>query len=71
MNTAEKEEQRRAEVVKNAIEAADGIIMEGSSGTVEETNYLTAAVVSGLMKCLLAPLQGVVLREDMKQTTGG
>jgi len=38
------DEMRRHAIVQMAQEAADELIMEGSDGSVEETDYLTSAV---------------------------
>jgi len=40
----ERREREREEIIKKAVEAADRIILDGSDGSVEETNWLTAEV---------------------------
>lgn len=53
---AEKD-YRRHETVKEAVIAADRIIMEGSDGSEMETNYLTASVAIELMRIAFLPFK--------------
>lgn len=64
-----KRENERHQVIQQAVDAADRIIMDSSDGTVETTDYLTLRVAlvllhpvvrdtpSGLLDQLLTPMQ--------------
>jgi hypothetical protein len=39
-----RRERERKEIVRRAVDAADRIILDGSDGSVEETNWLTSQV---------------------------
>lgn len=57
-------ESQRYEAVRNAVAAADRIILDGSDGTPEETDYLTAAVSAALAdKVKLAAYRQLVAGE--------
>lgn len=58
-------EHRQMEIIRKAVEAADRIILDGSNGTVEETNYLTAAVARKFMEKALHPLSSVLLAKEI------
>jgi len=61
-------ERRRAErhkIVEKAVEVVDRIILDGTDGSVEETNYLTAMVAKKLMEKALNPLFQEMLRRDL------
>lgn len=70
----EKKEERdhfRNATVEKAVRAANGIIMEASDGSEEETNYLTARVAENLMETALHPFSAAILKKDMEdQNTG-
>lgn len=69
MKTLEEREQQeyhRRQVIQKAVDAADNIIMEGSDGSVEETNFLTAEVASKIMVKALLPFQTEILRKDLE-----
>ena len=62
----EERERHRRQVVKDAVEAADRIIMGGSDGSCEETNFLTAGVAEKLMEKALHPLHAAMLHKDLE-----
>ena len=55
---------RRNEIVEKAVQAADRIILDGSDGSVEETDHLTAEVARKFMEKALRPFAQAVLRKD-------
>jgi len=68
MKTLEERQQRdyeRHQIIQKAVEAADRIILEGSDGSVEETNYLTSEVARGFMDRALLPLKSSMARKDL------
>jgi len=62
----EERERHRRQVVKDAVEAADRIIMDGSDGSCEETNFLTAGVAGELMEKALHPFHAAMLSKDLE-----
>ena len=52
----EKRERERNEIIKKALAAADRIIRDGSDGSCEETNFLTAKVAEKLIVRAFNPL---------------
>lgn len=69
MKTPEEREQREYErqaIVKKALEAADRIILDGSDGSCEEANFLTAKVARGMMERALLPFNQDILKKDLE-----
>ena len=69
MKTLEERQQReyeRQKIIEEALGAADRIIMDGSSGSVEETNFLTARVAQKMMERALHPFEREMLRKDLE-----
>jgi len=62
---------RRDEIITKAAEAADRIILDGSDGSVEETDYLTAEVARKLMERALNPFYRAMLKKDMVKSEAG
>ena len=60
-------EYKRHQIIENAVRAADKIIMDGSDGIEEETNYLTAVVAKKLVEMALSPFQSELLSKDIKE----
>jgi hypothetical protein len=63
------DEFRRQRIIEMAMEAADEIIMEGSDGSEEETNFLTSAVAVKMVGKVHFPIQGQLLRRDLEART--
>lgn len=61
------EEAREQAVVEAADRAADRIIMEGSDGSVEMTNYLTSQVALRMMGRALQPFSAAILRKQIAE----
>lgn len=61
----EEKEHRRNLIIQEAVKVADGIILDGSDGSMEETNYLTAEVAKKMMEKALFPFQGDISRKDI------
>jgi len=59
-------EYRRQQVVEQALSAADRIILDGSDGTCEETNFLTAQVAEKMMTRALLPFLRDMMRKDLE-----
>lgn len=62
----EEREYHRHQVIQKAVAAADHIILDGSDGSVEETNYLTARVAEQLIGKALHPINTAMLRKDLE-----
>lgn len=52
-------------VIKEAVKKADEIIMEGSDGSKEETDFLTGEVALIFMGKAMASLRGNLLRREL------
>lgn len=59
----------RQQIIEKAAEAADRIIMDGSDGSVEETDYLTAKVADRLLGHLMTRVSSNLLRRDFEKRT--
>lgn len=69
MKTLEEREEReyhRRQVIQKAVEAADRIILDGSDGSVEETNYLTSEVARKFMEKALLPHDSAMTHKDLE-----
>jgi hypothetical protein len=58
-------EIKRNEIIERAVSAATEIIMEGSDGSVEETNYLMSEVASRFMDAALIPFANSIRHRDI------
>ncbi len=61
----EKREHERQEIIKMAVNAADRIIMDGSDGSCEETNFLTAKVAERFMIRAFNPFGIDMMKKDL------
>ena len=61
-----KRDYERSHIVGEAVDAADRIILDGSDGSTEETNYLTSEVAAKLVAKALLPLSTAILRRDLE-----
>jgi|GEM_PF-2251408 len=68
---AKEDDYRRQEVIRKAKEAADRIILDGSNGSIEETNYLTAVFAEEMVKTALCPFHAAILKKDMNDYNSG
>ncbi len=69
MKTLEDREEKRRErqeIIDKAVEAADRIILDGSDGSCEETNYLTAEVAEIMMIKALLPFNRDLVKKDLE-----
>ncbi len=69
MKPLEEREQReyeRSEIIKKAVEAAYRIILEGSGGSIKETNYLTGKVARKLTEKALYPFDAAMMHKDLE-----
>jgi len=62
----QQREHEREEIIKKAVEAADRIILDGSDGSVAETDFLTAKVAEKIIERALHPFRRNMLSEDLK-----
>lgn len=62
----ERREREREEIVKKAVEAADRIILDGSDGSIEETNYLTAEVAGKFNERVNIAISSALQRKDLE-----
>lgn len=62
----EKREYERRQIVQKAIEAADRIILDGSDGSEEETNWLTAEVAGNFNEKVHHVFQAKLLHKDLE-----
>lgn len=58
-------EMRREKILKEALRQADLVIMEGSDGSEEELNYLTARLAKQFMEKAFYPFQSELMKKDM------
>lgn len=58
-------ERRRRNIVDRAVEAADRIIMDGSDGSNEETDLLTAEVAKEFLEKVHGRLQSALLAKEI------
>jgi len=69
MKSLEEREQRereRHEIIQKAVEAADRIILDGSDGSVEETDWLTSEVAKVFVGKVNIALMCKLLRKDLE-----
>ncbi len=66
--TVEEQQQvdyHRQQVIEKALEVADRVILDGSDGSNEETNFLTARVAAKMVERALHPFHRDILRKDI------
>ena len=61
-----EERAQSSQIIQYAVQSADLIILEGSDGSDEETNYLTAEVARKLIERALYPISATMLRRDLE-----
>lgn len=61
-----KRDYERSRIVGEAVDAADRIILDGSDGSTEETNYLTSEVAAKFVAKALLPLSTAIQRKDLE-----
>jgi len=69
MKSLEERQQReyeRQEIVRKAVDAADRIILDGSDGSCEETDWLTFKVAEKFVEKVGIQLTGELMRKDME-----
>ena len=66
----QKDEMRRSKIAQEAVDAADTIILDGSSGHVEETDYLTGIVAARFVEKVAGRLQSELLKHDLDKRLG-
>lgn len=62
----QERDYRRQQIIMNAVEVADRIILDGSDGTAEETDYLTGEVARKFVEKALNPFSRNLLRKEVK-----
>lgn len=70
MKTLEERQQReieRHEIIHNAVSAADRIIMDGSDGSIEETDWLTSEVAERFVSKVGISTAIKLKRKDMEE----
>ena len=63
----EKRERERREIIHKAVAAADRIILGGSDGSCEETNFLTSEVAGIMVTKALHPHYSALLKKDLNE----
>ena len=66
MDRWEEKEIEHNKIIEEAVSAADTIILNGSNGEEEETNYLTAMVADRLLKKALLPFKAAMQRKNFE-----
>ncbi len=66
METQQEKDYRREKAVRDAVEAADTIILDASDGSTEETNWLTARLAEGFLLKALIPFHAAKLKKDQE-----
>lgn len=64
------DEIRREKLIKEAVEVADRILLEGSDGSVEELAYLTARVAHRWSEKVLGSTSTKLLSKDLEKRHG-
>lgn len=62
-----KATHRREAVVRLAVDVVTEIVIEGSDGSNEDTNYIAAQVALRLVQAALSPFGSVILAKDIKE----
>ncbi len=68
MKTLEEREKRAREIreiIVEAVSAADRIILDGSDGSCEETDFLTAEVAEIMVKKAMLPFNRNLSKRDL------
>ena len=60
-------DERLGDIIEQAVNAADKIILDGSDGSEEETNYLTAQVALKMVEKSFNPFLRDLLSRVMKE----
>ena len=63
----EKREYERQVIINKAVGAADRIILDGSDGSCEETNFLTAKVAEKFMIRAFNPFGVDMMKKDLAE----
>ncbi|MDP3995774.1 MAG: hypothetical protein Q8P74_00805 [bacterium] len=63
----QEREYKRDKIIDDAVNAADRIILDGSDGTNEETNYLTGMVAKRFMEKAMIPFHAAIQKKDMEE----
>lgn len=63
----QKDQARRDKIVELVVDLADRVIMEGSSGETEETDYLTARVASRFVEKVQGRAWAQLARADLER----
>jgi hypothetical protein len=58
-------EYERREIIRKAVEAADNIILDGSDGSVEETDWLTSQVAKGFVEKVDMAISAKLTRKEL------
>lgn len=61
----ERSQHRREMIIREAVRVADRVIMDGSDGSVEETDYLTAGVARIFVEKALDRFRSQMLKKDL------
>lgn len=62
----QRDEIRRQRIIEQAVSAADVIIMDGSSGEVQETDYLTGMVAQKFLEKVSCRLTAELLKKNLQ-----
>lgn len=63
----QKREAKRQKIIEEAVSAAYGIVLDGSDGSEEETNYLTAMLAKNFVDKAFIVFQSKMLRKDLSE----
>jgi hypothetical protein len=66
----QNDEIRRHKIIRKAVEAADTIILNGSNGDIEETDYLTGIVAKEFVEKVTARLGSELLKHELNKRLG-
>ena len=61
----QQREYERQQIIDKAVDAADRIILDGSDGSCEETNFLTAEVAKKIMTRAMNPFGVGMMKKDL------
>lgn len=69
MKSLEEREQReyeRQQIIQKAVDSADRIILDGSDGSVEETDWLTSEVAKRFVGKVGISIASKLMRKDLE-----
>lgn len=67
MEKWQERDAKRNKIIEDAVNAADRIILDGSDGSTEETDFLTAMVANKFTEKAVIPFHIALQRKDIDE----